>query len=196
MTAAEALDAASAASAASAVAADIHDIRGPKFILPWWAIPAGIAALLAIALIVYAIIRWRRRPRRARVLLSYELALKRLEEIRPLMRPEHAREFSTAASDIVRTYIEQRFDVVATQRTTEEFLRDLLTSSRDSLVRHRALLSEFLHQCDLVKFAGISLTPQNMESLHRSARAFVVETSVPDPPPQPATVPPPTPVAP
>jgi hypothetical protein len=97
------------------------------------------------------------------------------------MHPETAREFSTAVSDIVRSYIEGRFDMVATHRTTEEFLHDLLHSSRDSLVRHRALLSEFLHQCDLVKFAGISLTVQNMQSLHQSARAFVLETAPPDP---------------
>lgn len=96
------------------------------------------------------------------------------------MQPATAREFSTAASDIVRRYIEQRFDVTATHQTTEEFLRDLLDLAKPSLAMHRGLLSEFLHQCDLVKFAGISLSTQSMESLHQSARAFILETAKPD----------------
>jgi hypothetical protein len=79
-------------------------------------------------------------------------------------------------SDIIRLYIEQRFNVTATRRTTEEFLRDLLDSSDAALARHQALLGEFLHQCDFVKFAALSLTQQNMESLRQSARAFVLAT--------------------
>jgi hypothetical protein len=106
--------------------------------------------------------------------------LQRLEEMRALMQPSQAREFSIAVSDVVRRYIEERFGVTATHRTTEEFLHDLLESSHAPLARHRALLAEFLQQCDLVKFAGMSLTLQNMESLHHSARAFVLETAKPD----------------
>jgi hypothetical protein len=160
---------------------DIHDIRGPKFIVPWWLVPALLAAVVVLALLGVGAWRWRRHRRRPRALLPFEIALQRLEDIRPLMQPPSAREFSTAVSDIVRGYIERRFDVTATHLTTEEFLHDLLKSSKAALLRHRALLSEFLHQCDLVKFAGISLTLQNMASLHHSARAFVLETAKPEP---------------
>jgi Domain of unknown function (DUF4381) len=160
---------------------DIRDIRGPKFIPPWWLVPALLAAVVMLALLGVGGWRWRQRRRRPRALLPFEVALQRLEGIRPLMQPHSVREFSTAVSDIVRSYIELRFDLIATHRTTEEFLHDLLESSAASLLRHRALLSEFLQQCDLVKFAGISLTPQNMESLYHSARAFVLETAKPDP---------------
>jgi hypothetical protein len=159
---------------------DIRDIRGPKLILPWWLVPALLAGAAILALLGVGVWRWLRRRPRPRALLPFEVALQRLEDIRPLMQPQSVREFSTAVSDIVRSYIELRFAVTATHRTTEEFLHDLLESSQASLVRHRALLSEFLQQCDLVKFAGISLTPQNMESLHHSARAFVLETAKPD----------------
>ena len=98
------------------------------------------------------------------------------------MQPSSVREFSIAISDIVRRYIEDEFKITATHRTTEEFLHDLLDSSHAPLARHRALLSEFLQACDLVKFAGVSLTLHNMESLHHSARAFVLETAKPDEP--------------
>jgi uncharacterized protein DUF4381 len=176
--------AADAASAASGdTDEDIRDIRGPKFVLPWWFWYAVAASVILLGLAIYGIWRWRRSRHRERVLLHYELALKRLEEIRSLMQPQKAREFSTAVSDIVRSYIEQRFDVTATHRTTEEFLHDLLDSSNTTLAKHRALLSEFLQQCDLVKFAGMSLTTRSMESLHRSAEVFVQETAKPEEPP-------------
>ena len=146
-----------------------------SFPVPW--LPALLAGGAALALCGYGAWRWRRRRRSPRVLLPFEAALQRLEEIRALMQPENAREFSIAVSDIVRGYIEQGFQVTATHRTTEEFLRDLLESPDAALARHRALLSEFLHQCDLVKFAGMSLTLQNMDSLYHSACEFVRATA-------------------
>jgi hypothetical protein len=161
---------------------DIRDIRGPKYMFPPWFLPAVIAGAVLLALSGWGLWRWLRRRRRPRVPLPFEIALQLLEAMRALMQPEDAREFSIAVSDVVRRYIEERFSVTATHRTTEEFLHDLLESSHAPLARHRALLSEFLQQCDLVKFAGMSLTLQNMESLHHSARAFVLETSKPDEP--------------
>ena len=160
---------------AAPIAEDIRDIRGPIYVLPAWVLPALIGGAVLIALVIYGLWR-RRRNRSVRVLLPHELALQRLEDIGALMQPARAREFSTAASDIVRQYIEQRFSVTATRRTTEEFLRDLLGSPDAALAQHQGLLGEFLHQCDIVKFAAQSLTQRNMESLRESARAFVLAT--------------------
>jgi hypothetical protein len=165
-----------AGTGAAPLAEDIRDIRGPKYLLPDWVLPALIAGAVLLGLAVYGVWR-RRRKRRAPVLLPYELALQRLDEIRTLMRPASAREFCIAISDIIRSYIEQRFHVTATRQTTEEFLRDLLQSANAALAQHQAPLGEFLHQCDFVKFAALSLTLNNMESLRQSARAFVLETA-------------------
>ncbi|MDP9012208.1 MAG: DUF4381 family protein [Pseudomonadota bacterium] len=166
--------------AGAALEEDIRDIRGPKFVLPAWFVPALLAGTLLVALLAIAAWRWLRRRRRPRALLPFEVALQRLESIRALLQPRHAREFSTEVSGIIRSYIEQRFDVTATHQTTEEFLRDLLISPNAALARHRSLLSAFLQQCDLVKFAGVSLTLESMESLHASARSFVLETAKPE----------------
>ena len=165
--------------AASVPEEDIRDIRGPKYILPAWVLPAVAAGVVILALGVYRVWRWRRN-RRARILLHYERALELLEDIRALMQPAGAREFSIAVSDIVRSYIEQRFEVAVTRRTTEEFLRDLLKTTHASLARHQSLLGDFLHQCDVVKFAGIGLTLEDMEALRQSARAFVSATAKPE----------------
>jgi Domain of unknown function (DUF4381) len=168
-----------AAPADGAPTEDIRDIRGPKGIFPAWLVPALLAAAVLLAIGGYAAWRWRRRQRPARALLPFEIALRRLEAIRNLMHPSSVREFSIAISDIVRQYIEAGFGITATHRTTEEFLRDLLESSNASLAVHRKLLAQFLDQCDVAKFAGVSLSTQIMESLYQSARSFVVETSKP-----------------
>ncbi len=159
---------------------DIRDIRGPQSILPRWLLPALIAGGAMLAAGAYGVWRRQRRQRRGRAPLPFEIALQRLEGARALMRPPSAREFSIAVSDIVRSYIEQGFELTATHRTTEEFLRDLLELPDSPLARHRALLAEFLEQCDLVKFGDMSLTLQNMESLHHSARDFVRATATPE----------------
>jgi hypothetical protein len=158
---------------------DIRDIRGPKLVPGSWIVPAALAGALVVALCAYAVWRRRHRVDRPRILTLSEKTLERLEGTRPLMRPATAREFGIAASEVIRDYIEKRFDVVATQRTTEEFLQTLLQSSNEALARHRSLLAEFLHQCDFVKFAGASLAVTDMESLFRSARGFVLETTEP-----------------
>ena len=158
---------------------DIRDIRGPKAVPGSWVLPAVLAGAIVVALCAYAVWRRRHRGTRSRSLTLSEQALERLESTRPLMRPATAREFGIAASEVIRNYIEKRFDVIATQRTTEEFLQTLLQSPNETLARHRSLLEEFLQQCDFVKFAAGSLAVTDMESLFRSARGFVLETGEP-----------------
>ena len=155
---------------------DIRDIRGLKTVSGSWVLPAVLAAAVVAALCAYVV--WRRRHRgiQRRTLTLSERTLQCLDSTRPLMHPDTARAFGIAASEIIRDYIEKRFNVVATQRTTEEFLQALLQGSNEALARHRSLLAEFLQQCDFVKFAGDSLAIADMESLFQSARRFVLDT--------------------
>jgi hypothetical protein len=160
------------------VSEDIHDIRGPKSELTSSVmLPALIAIAVLIAICAYIFSRRRNGATALRKLTLLEQTLRSLDATRPLMTPATAREFGSAASEVVRTYVEKRFNVVATQRTTEEFLASLLQGSNDSLARHRPLLGEFLQQSDYLKFAGDSLANADMEALFNSARGFVVETS-------------------
>ena len=164
---------------------DIRDIRGPKYIFPLWQVLSLLAAAVLLAAGGYAVWRWRQRRRAARKLELFEIALQRLDAARALMHPSSVKEYSVAISDVVRQYIEATMQVTATHRTTEEFLHDLLSSSNASLAAHRSLLADFLSQCDMAKFAGVGLSMQIMESLHRSARSFVIETAKPVPAAQP-----------
>jgi hypothetical protein len=161
--------------APTTVTGDIHDIRGPISIpYPWlWAMYG--AAALALAGAFYGLWRYFRRhtltPKQ-----PFEIALDRLEAARQWMAPDTAREYAFAVSEIIRNYIEQRFQEKAAHRTTEEFLSDLLQQTGTPLATHHDRLADFLEHCDLAKFARWQLGLSEMEAMHQSARDFILDT--------------------
>lgn len=157
---------------------DIRDIRPPIHIENPWLWAEYAAAGLALAGIAYAGWRWYRRAK-MRELLAYELALQELEAARAWITSENTYEYSIAVSEAVRHYIEKRFNVRAAHRTTEEFLHDVLEEPRPQLVAYQMLLGRFLMHCDLAKFARWQLTVPEMDEMHQSACAFVIETGKP-----------------
>jgi hypothetical protein len=111
--------------------------------------------------------------------VPYEIALESLAKTRGLMQPENAQRFSLAVSEIVRLFIEECLPVRAAHRTTHEFLRDLVNFPNSPLAAHRETLRDFLHHCDLAKFARWSLTVPRMEAMLESANAFVIDIGKP-----------------
>ena len=90
--------------------------------------------------------------------------------------------FYVALSGIVRRYLEGRFGLRAPERTTEEFIRDALTSKKLSDA-HRDLVAGFLEQSDLVKFARHAPGPTDMRNALKSAERLVHETMPVEPEP-------------
>jgi hypothetical protein len=166
-------------------AGDIHDIRGPISIPYQWLWAAYLVGGMIVAALLFALWRWFRGRIKIKAKLPYEIALDRLEAARALMTETQVREYAFAVSEIIRSYIEQRFGERAAHRTTEEFLSDLLRQTGTQLAVHHALLEDFLNHCDLPKFARWQLSVREMESMHASARTFILETR---PQPQPAPV--------
>jgi hypothetical protein len=165
----------------SAASEDIREIRGPRppqLPLPWPVLAAGAAVLAGLG---YAVYRWQRRRKPITILSPHELALQRLEALRAQMPALGTTAFAVAASDIVRNYIEVRFGVTVTRRTTDEFLQDLLASPDSALSQHRPLLNEFLRRCDYAKFAGSSVALESVEGMYRGAQTFVTETAPQEP---------------
>jgi hypothetical protein len=148
---------------------------------PWrlWAI-AGITLLTALALTGWFLQRRAQqlgaKPMSPRV-APHVRALERLEQLRR-QHPQSAQEideYYVEASSLVREYIEERFEVRAPRMTTEEFLqaRQTMKILEDS---HRALLADFLVQCDLVKFGRHVPTAAVQEKLLDAAASFLQET--------------------
>ena len=168
-------------------AKDIRDVKAiepvPVDWRPWIILGGGTFGLVVLALVLHRVLNRRRGgivappPRPA-----HEIAREALEQLRRrhLVEDGAFKEYYSALSDIVRTYLEQRFRVRAPEMTTEEFL---LAGARDGRLAppHRGLLGEFLTESDLVKFARHHPAIADTERAWAAARRFVDETA-PAPP--------------
>jgi len=169
----------------TADASDIRDIKPPEPIpvdwRPWYAAAAAMALVVIAGMFIR---RLRRRPASAGgeplPRLAHDVAAEALAELkrRNLVREGRFKEYYSALSDIVRTYLERQFGLRAPEMTTEEFL---LTTARDARLDgvHRRLLGEFLVESDLVKFARHHPTVADSERAWDAAARFVAETSRP-----------------
>src|SRR5205823_5250748 len=86
------------------------------------------------------------------------------------------REFCILVSDIIRHYLEERFEFHAPDRTTEEFLHELRSTDRLTTTQKESL-GGFLQSCDLVKFARYEPGEPELRDLHASAVRLVEETA-------------------
>jgi hypothetical protein len=162
----------------SSSAPDIHDIRAPFLIPQDWRLPALVAAAVVLSAALAWWI-WRRVRARRPPLTLLQRTLQKLEATRALMEAGDGDAFAVAVSDVVRGYVEERFAILATHRTTAEFLHDCLSQMGSALEAHEQSLGEFLKFCDLAKFARWSLDRQAMEGMLASARHFVATTAAP-----------------
>jgi len=148
-------------------------------------VPTGwewlLYTLVAAGLIALAAFLTRRLLRRLHVIKPppipyvepHAMARRRLEAALRLIDDPYR--FCSAVSAALRGYFEGRFAIHAPDRTTDEFLDELRTSSALD-TRQQDLVSEFLNQCDLVKFARNEPTRSDLDQMHRFALGLVEET--------------------
>jgi len=162
---------------------DIRDVKPPSALpLNWVAI---VLALLALVLLGGVFWFWQRQ-RFARektpppVILPppWETARRKLKELfaENLPGKGQIKEYYSRLSDIVRQYMEDRFDLRAPEMTTEEFLFSLRTSSQLNPAQKEAL-KDFLTCCDMVKFAKYPSHAQEMVHSFVLAERLIDETS-------------------
>jgi hypothetical protein len=166
----------------------LHDIR-PPVVLPFkmalWMWIAGLGAgLLIIGGAAFFIFRKRHRVAgiQAEVVLSpHEQAYQELERLiaQNLIEKGEVKQFYQDISNILRRYIENRFDINAPELTTEEFLEGLKANTIFPAANEN-LLKNFLTHCDLVKFAAHQPGTQDIQSTFDSCKKFIGETKTTD----------------
>jgi hypothetical protein len=170
----------------------LRDIRGPVVIPNAWIWIGWALALLAVAALSYWVWRrWRKRllePPPIPVIPPHVHAKQKLEEALALIG--QPREFCITVSDIVRGYLEGRFEFRAPERTTEEFLVEL-QGTHLLTPDQKQSLGEFLQRCDLVKFARYEPGRPELLDLHAAAVRLVEETEPLPPTPETGGPPPP-----
>jgi hypothetical protein len=161
----------------SLVANDIRDIKPPIEIPNGWAWLWWVLAALVTVAALFLFWRWWQK-RRAQMeyvppVPAHVRAKQKLEEALALIA--QPKPFVIAVSDAARTYLEERFQFRAPERTTEEFLREL--GGTDLLAgEQKESLGGFLESCDLVKFAKYEPAEVELRGLHESAVKLVEET--------------------
>ena len=161
----------------SLVTNDIRDIKPPIEIPNGWEwlwITVGVLAGTVILFVLWK--RWQKR--RAQIAFvppvpAHIRAKQKLEEALALI--SQPKPFVIAVSDTARTYLEERFQFRAPERTTEEFLREL--GGTELLAgEQKESLGGFLESCDLVKFAKYEPGEPELLGLHHSALKLIEET--------------------
>lgn len=163
--------------------ADIKDIKGPVGFPNrlYLYILSGTAIAAVIAAVVFFILKRKKKavetvapPRPA-----HELAYEALTELEKKDYPGTGRikEYYIALSDIVRRYLENRFQLRAPEMTTEEFLLSV-RQSKELNSDQKGLLREFLSHCDMVKFARYNPETSEIEKSHSSALRLIDQTKL------------------
>jgi hypothetical protein len=162
-------------------ASDIRDIKPLQPLAGtrrWLWIGGAVALLLlALALIGALWLRRRRTTDAAPPKPAHEVALARLRALRDRERgnPAAVRALYFELSEVVRTYVEGRFGLNATDLTTEEILPRLAglpgLEGRDALA-----LQRFLRATDRVKFAAHEPAAAEVDDTYALAVGFVDAT--------------------
>ena len=161
--------------------ADIRDIKGPVHYRNWtylYIIFAVAVIIIAIILIV-RFIRKRKKSREEYVppVPAHEIAYSALDELikKNYIAQGLIQQYYFELSDIVRHYLENRFQLKAPEMTTEEFLSALKTSSALD-ADQKSLLRDFLSHCDMVKFAKYIPGEREIGASQESARKLIDQT--------------------
>ncbi|MCF7674225.1 MAG: DUF4381 domain-containing protein [Akkermansiaceae bacterium] len=137
-----------------------------------------VAAVVAGAMLAGWLL-WRMWCRRRQTTRPETKALAELSQLSKVRESIPAGEFADRAAGTLRHYLTDRFGIAAPQRTTEEFLRVILTG--DSPLRaHDQVLMAFLRSCDLAKFADRPLDSDQRHDLLDQARKFIFTTAAPE----------------
>jgi hypothetical protein len=154
-----------------------------KEVTPWI---LGILLLAGILFFIFYYISRRKRNLPVFVLPSkpkepaHVVALRNLDRIKDdkLWQRDKIKEYYSQVTDVLRTYIEERFAIPALEYTTDETIRAFM--ARGSLVSAKSMsnLSQILSLADLVKFAKYLPLPDDHNLTLVNAYFFVDDTKI------------------
>ena len=165
----------------------IKDIVEVKFsLLDYW--KQILAAIVLIGFIVFLVLYFVKNKKtkipekqtKAPPEKTHEKALRLLNELKAkqYMQQGKGKEYFTEMSDIVRTYLEERFAITALEQTTDELLSLLKkqTDGKAELRKIRPELKQILRTADLAKFAKANPLPDEYESCYAAALEVIRRT--------------------
>jgi len=143
----------------------------------WYIVGGFVLLVLIIVAIIYFVRKQKNKPAPKKAVLSLQdktLQLLNQLEARQLWQKRQVKEYYIELTDIVRNYIEARFNTPALELTTDEILYK--AQFHREMQPYHALLAEVLHTADLAKFAKFQPLPQEHSDAMDKARKFVDTT--------------------
>ena len=170
--------------------AAIRDIKGIakvpltfKEVLPYLLI--SIAVVAVIALLIWFIVKHERKNKPQKKVVKkakpkekpHITALKELEKlkIKKLWQNGQVKQYYSELTDILRTYIDGRYDINAMEMISSDILKELDTANLPQHLRKE--LEQTLTIADLVKFAKMEPLPDDHDRCFKQAVNFVQETA-------------------
>lgn len=170
--------------------AAIRDIKGIakvpltfKEILPYLLITLAAAAV--IALLVWFILKHERKNKPQQKVVKKSkpkekpdiTALKELEKLKlkKLWQSGQVKQYYSELTDIIRTYIDGRYDINAMEMITADILKELDDAGLPHKLHQE--LEQTLTTADLVKFAKMEPLPDDHDRCFKQAVEFVRETA-------------------
>ncbi|MBI4430930.1 MAG: hypothetical protein HY587_04365 [Candidatus Omnitrophica bacterium] len=160
----------------------LRDLKAPLLLpaqTPFWIFGALFLLVLSagggIGWYFYRKHLWKTEPPPPRP--AHELALEELDRIEQmdLIAKRQIKEYYYLVSNCLRKYLEDRFGIRAPEQTTEEFL-DSVTKGQLLDGRFVNILKEYLAHCDLVKYAKMMPTAEEIRKALETTRHFIEET--------------------
>lgn len=139
-----------------------------------------LLGLVIIAAAIYVIIRWKKNksllPQKPK-LPPHVVAINELERIREknLWQSGKVKQYYTEITDVVRQYLNERYNVNAMEMTTDEIL-DVMQYLINRKSKGYEMLGEILKLSDLVKFAKWNPTTGENQITYDNAYYFVEST--------------------
>ncbi len=137
-------------------AVQLHDIYPPVELptpVPTWLWCAVAGALVAIALLIAYLVKRSKQKAYVPPPSPEVVALSALEQARPLFDRGAYSQYAEELSTILRRYLEVKFQLYSTRRTSTELLSLLKIQTNPIVLQSRDLIAELLLQADMAKFA-------------------------------------------
>jgi hypothetical protein len=139
-----------------------------------------ILVLMALAILIFAYFKNKKKTEEKPVLPprpAEEIAREALKALIGMRLIEKGliKEYHIKLSDIIRSYIENRYGISALDRTTRELSQEIKTKGIER--PHADRINNFLEDCDMVKFAKYAPGRKEIEEIYKSAEEIIDATT-------------------
>ena len=143
-----------------------------------------VIALILAALAILAFIYFKKKKAEEKIytppMPAEEIAREALRALKEkkLIEKRLFKEYYIRLSDIIRTYVENRYRIFAMDRTTWELFQEMKSKRIER--SHADKINDFLEDCDMVKFAKYTPDQKEMGDIYKKAEK-IIDITTPKP---------------